>query len=327
MFRRQSISMSKKNFFKVNHLILAGLFWLVICSNAYPVWAANEAVVATPGVVDENGGIRQTIERQVKIKNNTASLVELYAVISDLEAAKGAQNSLSSWLEISHGVVSLQAGEEKQLPLKIVVGANAQPGRYHAQIIFARGSNRWEAEANSKNSIQAKTLVNFNLEEKIVEKLNNAFFRTAKSISTENKTDFSFHLKNIGNAKQTPSGTIIIFNRNGEEVASLAANSEGKILKAGEESDFVSSWQAGNQAGKFKAKLEIAYGRDNDKSISDTLFFWVLPKWILYLLASVLGLLLVILVYLFVKLKTPGAHGGSNNYNHTIDLKRRVKNQ
>jgi hypothetical protein len=305
-------------------LIIAGLFVLALCAVAGSVRAADDIVVS-PGVFDEAGGIRQTIDRQVKIRNNSAAKVELYVVISDLGSPIGAKSTLSNWLEISRGVISLKPAEEKTLPLKIVVGANAVPGPYHAQMIFARGGNRWDAEASSKNSVQPKVIVNYNLEEKIVDKLNNAYFKTAKTINTDKKVDFLYRIKNVGNVEQSPSGTIIIFNRQGAEVATLPVNGDDISLDQNAQQDFVTTWQAGNRVGKYKAKLDIAYGRDNSKSLGDTLYFWVLPRWLLYLLVAILGFLAIALAYLLFKIGKPDAYAGHIGYHHTIDLKGRMK--
>jgi uncharacterized membrane protein len=316
--------MSKKGIPNRIGSIVAGLFVLALCAMAGSVRAADDIVVS-PGVFDETGGVRQTIDRQVKIRNNSAAKVELYVVISDLGSPNGAKTTLSNWLEISRGVISLKPAEEKTLPLKIVVGANAVPGQYHAQMIFAKGGNRWDAEASSKNSIQPKVIVNYSLEEKIIDKLNNAYFKTAKPINTDKKVNFLYSIKNVGNVEQKPSGTISIFNRQGAEVAALPVNGDGLSLDQNAQRDFVTVWQAGNRVGKYKAKIEITYGSDNSKSVGDTLYFWVLPRWLLYLLVSILGFLAIALAYLFFKIRKPGAYVGHTGYHHTIDLKGRTK--
>lgn len=297
---------------------------LVSCLAAGGVRAADDIVIS-PGIFDESGGVRQTIDRQVKIKNNSSAKVELYVVISDLGSPDGAKTTLADWLEISRGVISLKPAEEKTLPLKIVIGANAVPGAYHAQMIFAKGGNRWDAEASSKNSVQPKVIVNYDLEEKIIDKLNNAYFKTAKTINTDKKVDFLYRIKNVGNVEQKPRGTIVIFNRQGAEVADLPVNGEEYSLGQNAERDFVATWKTGNRIGKYKAKLDIAYGPDSSKSLGDTLFFWVLPRWLLYLLAAILGALAIALAYLFFKIRKPGAYAGHIGYHHTIDLKGRMK--
>lgn len=317
--------MKKRMSLMMNSLLSVGILLSVLGLAPGVTRAAAEEIVITPLVIDETGSRRQTIDREVRIKSNAKNRVELYAVISDLGAATGSRPTLSDWLEISRGVISLDSGAEKVLPLKIAVGPNALPGQYHAQVVFAHGGDRWEAEANSRNSIQPKIIVNYSLEERIIEKLNNAFFKTAKSINIEEKVDFSYRLKNVGNTEQVPRGSILIFDRGGAEVASLEVNKEGKSLQPNSQNDFTIPWEAKAKIGKFKARLEITYGSDNTKSVGDTLYFWALPKWLLYILAAILGLLLIMLINLFFKIKRPSPYIKHAAYDHVIDLKSRAR--
>lgn len=304
------------------NIIVAISLAAVLCPLVDSVQAMTDEVAVSPRVFDERGGNKEIIDRKIIIKNNSKGKVELYVVIADID--KSGSKALSDCLEISRGVISLDAGEERSLPLKIVTGNRLLPGQYHAQIIFSRGSNRWEAEANSANSLQPRVLINFNVEEKIVEKLNNQLFRTVRSINIDKKVNFLYRLKNIGNVPQTPTGSIVIYNRNGSEVASLLVNNEGSVILPDEQNEFLSSWDANGKIGKYKARLDVVYGRNNDKNASDIYYFWLIPRWLLYLLLGILGLLGVILAYLFFKVSRQGALIIEEEYNHIIDLKSRI---
>lgn len=287
--------------------------------------AAEGQITVNPGVLDEVSGVRQTIERKVRIKNNTPTQSELYVIISSLDEASTGKETLANWLQITRGVISLKSGEERELPLKIVLGANVSPGQYHAQIAFVSGANRWDAEENSKKVISTKLIVNLSIEEKIIEKLDNSFFKSARSINIEKTVNFLFHLKNIGNTQQLPKGSINIYNRNGQEVASVAINEQNEILSPEKEKDFMAVWKADNKIGKFKAKLDVAYGRDSAKTISDTYYFWILPKWFLYLLGGIIFLLLLAMFYSFYKMRHHTINSEEDSYNHVIDLRHRAQ--
>ncbi len=306
------------------YLLLISLFcfcWII----ASPAFAQDTGVALTPAIFDEVGGARQMIDREIVIKNNSSAKKELYVVISDLDTSDKAKSGmLSSWLEISRGVISLNPGEEKTLPLKVAINANALPGQYHAQLNFVPGANRWDAEAK-KEVNQNRVIVNLRVDERVVERVNNVFFKTDKLINIEGKINFLFHLKNIGNGPQAPVGSILIYNRNGEEVSSVPINGSAASLAAGKDADFLATWKSENKIGKYKAKMELVYGRESDKQISDICYFWLLPKWFIYLVLVVVGLLLVTLLYLFIKIRKQSVHFDDDAYNHVIDLKSRMK--
>jgi hypothetical protein len=276
---------------------------------------AAPVVTIEPSVIDEQGQVRDMFRREVSIKNITNTTVTVYAVVSDITEKNGQTipgadkvvdrfNALTSWLEFFRGVIQLAPGEERKLNLSIKVPLDVKPGTYHAQIALAPGSNRAEAEGVAKSGNVAELLVNLQINDHVVEKLENNFFSTTKDINVGGPVKFDFRLSNIGNRSLQPSGHISIFDRNGAEVAEVPVNSEGLALNPNDRQLFSSEWQVGKQIGKFKAKMQVEYGSAVAQSLDDTIYFWLLPPWFVGLVGAIFALLALMILYLFIKINS-----------------------
>ncbi|NTW22408.1 hypothetical protein HGA34_02560 [Candidatus Falkowbacteria bacterium] len=266
----------------------------------------DSAVTVTPSIVDERAEAKEIIEKTVKLKNNTAAKVELYPTVNDVKQDEGRQEfvdpskldratSLARWIEIRRGVVELGPNQEVEVPLKITVNMNAQPGKYFAAITFPNGSNRAAAEQLAN---QPQMMISIEVTEHVVEKAENFAFSTEKQVNLNNQVKFLIGLKNIGNKDIYPKGSIIIYDRREREVESIDVNYNQQLVKPGENPQFEPVWSAGKRMGKFKAKLEVEYGKSGDRNIQDTIYFWIMPWWLLAMIC-LLFLLLVTSVWLF----------------------------
>jgi hypothetical protein len=289
--------------------------------------ASAEVLKIEPVVLDESAALKQNIDKVIKLRNESDRKVEFYAVPQEIgERASSSGETLLTWLEFGRGVISLEPGAEKDLPLKINISPNALPGLYHAQIIFAPGSNRWDAESLSKSAVLPRLLLNLRIEAKVIEKIENAFFKTKSLISTGRQVDFAYRFKNIGNQPLTPAGIITIYRRNGSETASILVNPEKKAMEPNSEIDFLSAWPIdGGRLGKFKAKFDVRYGKDGNKAINDTIYFWVLPYWFIYSVGLILLALIITMLVLFYKLRRQSAELYDQGRDQVINLKKRLK--
>jgi hypothetical protein len=286
----------KKNYFLMFCLILF-----------FPVASlAQEAtgIQISPHVIDEKAFARDLFGYQIKAKNNTANKVDLYLLVNDILFVEGKQktinpslldksNSLIRWISISRGLIELMPGEEKEIPLKINVNMNAVPGKYYASITFSSGSSRYEAEAKAQVQNFPQLIINFEIEDGIVEKSQLANFYSLKNVYFSFPALFSFAIKNIGNSAIEPKGFVYIYNRRGVEVAALDVNPEKKVINPEENGSYQLSWQ-GNSFGKFKARIEAEYGTKEKRDLQDTIYFYVLP-WH-YLSAAFIGIMILAFV-------------------------------
>jgi len=276
----------------------------------FAIGAKAEGLNISPSVIDEKAKAKEILKYTVKLKNEKASMVQLYAVLYDILPNKDREisspseldqkTSVTKWTSVKRGVISLQPGEEVEVPLEIDVDLTAIPGTYHSVIAFAEGNNRSVAESNVNSADQI--LVNIEVGDQTIEKAQIEKFETTKNIFTKYPVSLNLQIKNNGNVAITPKGEIFIYNRRDQQVGEVDLNSLGDQVDKDASKNFQIKWT--NEAGgfgKFKAKLEAEYGTKNPRDLQDTIYFWVFPT--VYLIFFVIGLFLTtfLLTYLLFK--------------------------
>jgi hypothetical protein len=256
----------------------------------------------TPAVIDiascEKGQI--CLEKPISIKNNSSVRADVYAQVNDLSPNSGlipysdpsdlpANASLVRWIDFYRSVIEIAPGETATQTLRITASPNAQPGTYHAIISFPTGGNLTEAQVIDQKLNEEKVQINLNIVAHQVEQAEISRYQPLSPIFTKNNIGFDLKIKNIGNQPVTPTGGIVIYNKGGAEVGSMAVG--GSIIAPGEIKDlsFASSLNIG--PGKFKAVLNLNYGQDNGKNLTDIVYFSYLPLiWSIMLIVIFLGL-------------------------------------
>ena len=293
-------------------LIMRVIFYIAvfIMSAAFfvpSVFAAEDLFSVKPLIVDEKVKQRDILKKTVTLTNNTEKKISIYASVHNIDPETGdyvfADNtvadratSLAHWIEITRGVIDLEPGEVRQIPYLIQVNYNAAPGVYHAVISFAPGTNRSDAE--SKLPRVPNLTINIDVDDNANERLQLGTFKPEKTFFSGNTASFSYLLENIGNRAVSPKGEIRIFNRKGEEVATLNANQEGASLLPDAVSKLDSEWESEGRFGRYKALLELEYGERQRGVVYDTVFFWIIPWKKILSIFLTLSVVLVVLSYI-----------------------------
>lgn len=267
-----------------------------------PIMAFAANFSASPLIVDEKAKKRDILKQTVALTNNTEIKWNIYTTVKNIDVVDGEQEfvhrtktdvreSLAHWIEIPR-MSELAPGETKRIPYLIQVHMDAVPGIYHAEIIFQEGTNRKEAEVN-----KTKAVISVNLEvlDDSKERLQLGTFMSDKTFFSEGIASFSYLLENIGNRSITPKGEIRIFNKKGEEVATVDVNSDNAALLPEATSQLSAVWNADEKFGRYKALLDIEYGNKQRGTIHDTVFFWVIPwqKMIALFLGIAVALIII----------------------------------
>ena len=243
-------------------------------------------VSVIPVVIDEKAKVRDIVKQSITLSNRTNHKLNLYPSVNDINPDEGTQDfvsaqdsrermdSLSQWVELSRGVVELGPGEVKTIPFVIRVTANALPGVYHANVSFSNGGTREEAEGAGA---VVTVMVNLEVQADVKEILQLNKFSTDSIFFSGDDVLFNYQLENIGNQVLKPKGEIRIYNRKGEEVASIDVNKDGKGVTPDQVSQMASVWSAASGFGKYKAFLTVDYGSSQTASVQDTVFFWIVP--------------------------------------------------
>lgn len=281
---------------------------LIISVVPYTASAAGaQELSIKPVVIDQKSAPRDILKETITITNTSNRKLTLYPAVNNIRPEDGEEafasaktsddltDSLANWIELSRGVIELGPGEEKSVPFVIRINQNAIAGSYHALISFSDGSTRDEAEA--KPALASLT-VNLEVKADIKEIMQLNTFTTDNVVFTGDDVLFKYQLQNIGNQELQPKGEIRIYDRKGAEVASIEINNEGKTVSPDNTAQLASVWSAVSGFGKYKALLDVDYGKSQVASVHDTIYFWVIP-WKQLLGISIVSLLAIIFLALY----------------------------
>ena len=270
---------------------------------------------ATPSVIDVPPCEKSQIclKKDIAIKNNSGSQVDVYAQVNDLSTSTGLiyysdpsqlpiDASLVRWMDFYRGAITIKPGEIAAKTLIITASPNAIPGKYHAIISFPVGNNLPEAQQANQELNEAKVQINMEVVAHQVEQAEVNFFQPSAALFTDNNISFILKIKNIGTEAAVPAGEIIIYDKNGQDVASIPI--AGESIAPGETKIFPAQAKLNIGPGKFKAILSLNYGPDNGKNLSDVVYFSYLPLILfLVLLIFILGLIFWAAAYIHKKRK------------------------
>ncbi len=269
--------------------------------------AQNLGVVISPNIIDEKVMAGDILKYDVKIKNESDGKVDLYAMVNDMSESDGEMAfvnpgdldrdvSIARWIKFKRGVIDLMPGSEAVVALEINISSTAKPGRYFARIALPSGSNRTIAEENMLKKSYPQLNINISVDENIIEKAQVKDFSSLKNVYLLPPASFKINLNNFGNKTIEPRGNIYIYNRRGEEISSLDVNPDVNSVASGDIWEQVIHWEDAKGFGKFKAKLELEYGKKDKRDLQDTVFFWFFPWKILLIFFSGTFLFLVLMI-------------------------------
>jgi|GEM_PF-1449708 len=264
------------------------------------------AFSVTPVVANEKAKPRDIIKKELIVTNNTNHRLNLYISVENIDPTNGAEEfvspgiadlsrSLANWIEITRGVIELSANESRKVPYLIHVNLTAIPGSYFARILFQEGARRPPTETIEDGT---SLLLNVEVLDDAKERLQLGNFTSSNSVVFGDNVAFSYLLKNVSNRDIEPRGSIRIFNRRGEEVGSVPLNADGTGISPENKKQLAAAWSAAGRFGKYKAFLDLEYGKDQLASVQDTVYFWVFP-W-KEIGASLLGVLVLAVVGTYI---------------------------
>lgn len=258
----------------------------------------------SPPVFDDTGLPGDTISGTLSVSNSSKRRLNVFISVrnvskgedggidDDLQIKRGLESaeSLADWVSITRAPLELEAGETEEVPIKVKIDPRAEEGTYHAYVFFGEGTRRGDAENDI--SRDRATLLSINVGDDSKDNLQLVEFSSEGNYVSGPPVTFNVELENRGDTTLTPSGEIIIYNRNGREVGSTPFNEDGRALEPEETGMFDVVWEKDLDWGKQRARLSLSYGAANTgPAINDTLFFTVLP---------IIPLLLIFFVFLFL---------------------------
>lgn len=327
----------------VTHLFLLAIFWsLPFLASAYTI---------SPKVLDIETEKRDLQVRDITLTNDNGQ-TRLYATVHEIALDENGeikefeyvtnsdrQDSITSWLEITRGRITLKPKEVRDIPLTIRINPNAKPGLYHAFVAFSNAGNKEIANERALAGKSPGVIVRIAIDQERTEFLRLENFTVERFVTDPTENVLSYTLTNPGEAEIVPRGEVIFYNSQGTEVGSLPINPEGSQVEPDDTVSFTSVVPEEFKVGKYKAFLSLEYGTEQLASLNDTTFFYVAP--IPVIIAIFLGLLTVtiLLTVLLFRRAVPVEHDGardvsmyirdglSDSQDHDIDLKKQNKSE
>jgi hypothetical protein len=271
-------------------------------------FANASSVSALPVVFDIQAKARDILRESITIKNTTNHKQSFYAFVNNVTGGESGgverfldwssadkTTSLANWISVSRAAIELAPLEERKIEITIEVNLDARPGRYHAAVSFAPGSNRDEANGAIQNG--ATVMINVDVAENVVEFMQLRRFVSEKTFYGGSQAAFLYDVENIGNRPLSPRGEVIIYDRKGKEVGSVPVNADSSIIAPGETKQLAVNWKGSGGFGRYKAYLNVSYGGSRPTNLTDAAFFFIFPWKIIMALFGVLALFVSVGAY------------------------------
>jgi len=286
------------------------IFLLLAILTSTPLFTLASDYSVTPLLIEHKIEPRDIFEESIKITNPTDRILRIFPTVNEITLGDEGEiktfvpasmsdnrTSITSWIAIKRGRIEIAPGETIKIPVSISVNPNAEPGDYYAFVGLADASKRDTAEALVQKGVAPGTIIRLTLIDKKNEYLRlNRFFINRYIFSLEN-TNLTYDLENTGDVEIIPGGEVIFSNIKGEELVAQNLNTENIIIKPGEKHSFnVVLPDVIGHLGKYKAYLNIKYGKNQKVNLNDTVYFSVLPWYLILIIFAVVVLISIILV-------------------------------
>ena len=270
------------------------------------------SVKVQPSVIEERidpGGLYEGTLRVTNLSNFTQVFFPLKRDISGVAndglpifAEEGSKTGfeISSWIKIQSEPVTVLAKQTAELPFSVDVPEDATPGSHYGGIFMSLESSK-PRETGASVGYEVATILSFRVSGDLVEDAQIREFRTDKEVYGRPSVQFMTKVENLGNAVLRPRGPIEIYNTFGKRIAVLNMNESAAAVLPKSTREFKTTWDGEGLAfGRYVAVMGLVYGDEEQRTISSTASFWILP---LNIILAVLGGItaLVVVIYLLVK--------------------------
>lgn len=305
------------------------------------------AYTISPMVIDIDVTKRDLMTRDITISNVGGGPARIYPTVNEISVDENGEikafeqavtvdrtDTVTSWLEISRGRITLAPDETKVVPLTIRINPNAKAGEYHAFIGFPSAADKTEANQKSMAGNAPGTIVRFSIGKDRTEFLKLNRFSIDRFVTDLAKPVLAYDITNSGQSELVPRGEVIFYDTRGNEVGAVPINPEASQIEPSDLKAFTSALPEDLKAGKYKAFMSLEYGTEQLASLTDTTFFYVMPlSTMLMIFGGVLIFALLLTVFIYRRMSIPVHHDGTEDVffyyregtseakDHDIDLK------
>ena len=228
---------------------------------------------------------------------------EGHGQFTDLSALAGDSDALANWIATPRAPVVIPSNGAGEVPFTISVPDDASPGGHYAAILIGTGGGA-DATGTEGSHVGVSSFISalifVRVAGTITEAGNIASFTSDRSYYEDPDVALSLEFANTGNVHLRPVGEIDIYNAWGKERGTIPINQTpgfGYVLPSSTRK-FDVEWKGAPSffdIGPYTAVATFAYGDEGNKSVSQTISFWILP--IKKLLTVMFGTLFFIAVF------------------------------
>jgi hypothetical protein len=184
---------------------------------------------------------------------------------------------VSSWVSLDSTAITVPAGGSVVVPFTINVPKNAGPGGHYGAIFISYGATR-PTFNGSGLGYEVGSLIELRIAGNAAENAEIKEFSTDKSLYQDPSVTFTASVANEGNVLLQPRGPIDITNMFGQKVGTVVMNDSGASIFPGAQRSFTASWSGNGFAfGQFNSIITLNYGDTENKTVSASASFWVIP--------------------------------------------------
>jgi hypothetical protein len=278
----------------------------------------GEGLTISPPLAEMTLNAGETYPAKIKVTNPTEEMVEVYPLVMNFRASgeggepsfypaseEEAKFSLANWVKFNQTKLALTPEQVVEFDYEIAVPSGAEPGGHYGVVFFSTKAPELQGDASQVAiASMVGTLILVKVPGAIEEKASLLEFSTNKKFYFNLPVDFTTKISNFGNIHFKPKGEIKISGW--KDGTTLTFNeSKGNVLPESTRK-FANKWEkkAANfldvPIGKFKANLNLAYGEGN-KNLTSSIYFWIIPLWLIIAAAVVLILIIVIITWLIIR--------------------------
>ncbi len=272
-----------------------------------------------PFLIDKIVEPRDIVSEDIVLTNKTDRKLNIYSTVNEITvSAEGdikefvspvmtdRTNTITSWVEIKRGRITLEVGESTTIPLTLRIHPQATAGEYHAFIGFYPTQKAHEAEAAAMSGDADGVIAKLTIEDKSEAFVRITSYLIDRFVIRDNQRQVSIEVENLGDTSEIPKGEIVFFNSVGEEVTAVPVNQEGVTIEPGAKTILTAPIPFDDELGRYKANISLQYGSKQRATIYDSAQFFMMPIHIMVIiLVSIVALSFLIVWLLRRSLKEP----------------------
>lgn len=286
------------------------IFALLVIAFAVPSFAFAQNAISfsvSPTIFDMTANPGQTWVSSVRVINANPYDLTVYmdvvnfkpqgetgvpSFIPQEDGANPASN-FAGWIQ-TDSEITIPAEKTIELPLKIVVPENAEPGGHFAAILIGTKPPQKTSDISQVETSQIiSTLLFLRVSGDINEQASIRSFRSTNYIVSTPETKLELRIENKGNVHVQPQGQIKIYNMWGQERGVIPVNQQtlfGNVLSQSVRKysfDWKGDW-AISDIGRYTAEVALTYGLDSKQSAYAKTAFWIIPWKIILLFLTII---------------------------------------